>query len=222
MTSPARTLLAATLLLSSMLLTPAAPAQTGAWTDGEFLVLASVAGQTSIVRVVPETGASAVLVVPQAIAGGISVLAFDPFRGGLLANASFAPDNPSLHRLWLIAHDGSHVALPGLTGALRALCSAGDGRIFFMHNTGLGPKVIEYLDASDQLRTLKAADGVTPFTIEVEHLLYHAPTNALIGSSTSYLSTTDCSSAGSSLYRIPLSADGLKVDGTVSCAPSSS
>lgn len=208
-------------LLSAALLWPgAAPsAQTGPWTDGELVVLSSIAGAYKIMRVVPETGATAVLASPLYVGGWSGSMAFDSHRGGLLANISLPPDGTFQYRLWLISHDGTAAALPGFTGSLRALASTGDGRVFFIRHSGMaqGPKTIEYFDAADQIQTLKQADGVTPFQIEVEHLLYDAPTNALIGSSSAWWSATDCGASGGSVYRIPLSSDGLRVDGPVTC-----
>ena len=211
--------LAALTILSS--LPGRAAAQTGPWTDGELLVQSQLpAGASAISRVIPETGASAVLSTVQYWGGPPGSSAFDSFRGGFLANVSMPPDNPFSYRLWLFLHDGTATAMPGFSGSLRALASAGDGRVFFIRHASpsQGPQTIEYFDAANVLRTLKQGDGVTPFGIEVDRLLYHAPSNALIGASSHFWSATNCSASGSaSLYRIPLSADGLRVDGAVSC-----
>jgi hypothetical protein len=206
---------------AAALLAPPAAAQTGPWSDGELIVFSvqMATGQYGLFRVVPETGATALLAPVQYPGGWSGAWCFDSYRGGLLANMSKVPDNPFLSRLWLVAHDGSSAAMPGFTGSLRAMASAGDGRVFFIRHfaAAQGPQTIEYFDASDTIRTLKQADGVTPFQIEVEHLLYDKTTNALIGSSSGWWSATDCAATGSSLYRIPLSADGLRVDGPVTC-----
>jgi len=206
-------------------LLPALPArlvaQTGPWTDGELLVETTApGGQRAICRVVPETGATAVLVTPQFWGGWSGKLAFDSHRGGVLANISLPPDNTFLYRLWLVSSDGTAAAMPGFTGSLRALCPTGDGRIYFLRHfsANQGPKTVEYYDANDALQTLKAADGVTPFQIEVEHLLYDAASNALIGSSSPGWSATKCGTTGCSVYRIPLSGNGSQVAGAVSCA----
>ncbi len=194
-------------------------AQSGPWTDGEILVRSVVqpSGQRAIFRVVPETGASAVLTTTQYWGGWAGSLAFDSYRGGVLSNMSMPPDGTFLYRLWLVSHDGTSVAMPGFTGSLRALASAGDGRVFFLRHTGSnqGLTTIEYFDANDVIQTLMQSDGVTPFQADVEHLLYHVPSNALIGSSS--WGATQCSATGSSLYRFPLSADGLRVEGPVTC-----
>jgi hypothetical protein len=196
-------------------------AQTGPWTDGEIIARSTVSpsGQGAFFRVVPETGATAVLTIPQYWGGWSGSAVFDSFRGGLLSNMSMPPDGTFVLRLWLVAHDGTATAMPGFMGNLRALASAGDGRVFFLQHTGgnQGPTTIQYFDSGNAIQTLKQSDGVTPFQADVEHLLYHAPSNALIGCSSAQWAATHCAVPGSSLYRIPLSADGLRVDAPVTC-----
>ena len=210
-------------LFGSALLALAVPsaAQTGPWTEGEILGRSTVqsTGQAAIFRVDPESGAAAVLTTTQSWGGWAGSMTFDVWRGGVLANASLAPDGAFVHKLWVVSQDGSAAAMPGFTGSLRALASAGDGRVFFLRHTSAvqGPTTIEYFDASDVIQTLTQSDGVTPFQVDVEHLLYHAPSNALIGSSSAQWAATHCSPTGGSLYRIPLSADGLRVEGPLTC-----
>jgi hypothetical protein len=213
--------LRAAALAAAALLAPALHAQIGPWTDGEILVRSTVqpSGERAIFRIVPETGATAVLTTVQYWGGFSGTMAFDSWRGGLLSNMSMPPDGTFTYRLWLVMHDGTAAAMPGFTGDLKALAPAGDGRVFFIRHTGAtqGPQTIEYFDAQDVIQTLKQADGVTPFQADVEHLLYLAPSNALIGCSSAQWAATHCSPVGNSLYRIPLSADGLRVDGPMTC-----
>ncbi len=210
-------------LLAGALLASALPsaAQTGPWTDGEILLRSSIeaTGERAIFRIVPETGATAVLTTTQYWAGWSGAMVFDSWRGGLLCNMSMPPDGTFTYRLWLVSHDGTSVAMPGFDGNLKALATAGDGRVFFIRYTGAtqGPKPIEYFDANDVIQTLKQADGVTPFEADVEHLLYDAASNALIGCSSDQWTLTHCEPTGNSLYRIPLSPDGLSVDGAMTC-----
>jgi hypothetical protein len=208
-------------LAAAAILAPSATSQTGPWTDGEILVRSELqpSGQRAIFRVIPETGATAVLTTAQQWGGWAGAMTFDSWRGGLLCNMSMPPDGTFTPRLWLVSHDGTAAAMPGFTGDLKALASAGDGRVFFIRYTGAtqGPQTIEYFDAQDVIQTLKEADGVTPFQADVEHLLYDAPSNALIGCSSAQWAATHCSPIGNSLYRIPLSADGLRVDGPMTC-----
>ncbi len=214
----ARTALA---LLAGALLSFPSAAQTGPWTDGEILMRSTLqpSGERAIFRIVPETGATAVLTTVQYWAGWSGAMVFDSWRGGLLSNMSMPPDGTFVYRLWLVSHDGTSAAMPGFSGEVKALASAGDGRVFFIRYTGAtqGPKPIEYFDAQDVIQTLKQADGVTPFEADVEHLLYHAPSNALIGCSSDQWTLTHCAPTGNSIYRIPLSADGLRVEGAMTC-----
>ncbi len=211
----------ATALGTALALAATAPAQTGPWTDGELVLRSQLlpAGTPAIFRVLPESGATAVLTTAQSFGGWAGSMVFDSYRGGLLANLSLAPDAASVSRLWLVSHDGSASALPSLVGELRAMASTGDGRVFFIRHTGAsqGPQTLEYFDANDVIRTLKQSDGITPFQADVEHLLYHAPSNALIGSSSAQWAATSCSPGSSSLYRIPLAPNGLRVLAPASC-----
>ncbi len=52
---------------------------------------------------------------------------------------------------------------------------------------------------------------------QVEHLIYHAASNALIASTSAAWSTNLCTAGRSSVFRIPLSADGSRVGGAVTC-----
>src|SRR5688572_9542242 len=148
--------------------------QVGPWTDGEILVRTTLqpSGSSAIVRVIPETGATAVLTIPQYWGGWAGSMVFDSYRGGLLSNMSLAPDSTFFFRLWLVSHDGTSAAMPGFTGSLRALASAGDGRVFFVRHTGPGQGLtdVEYFDANNVIQTLMQSDGVTPFQADVEHL----------------------------------------------------
>lgn len=214
--------IAASLLASQLVgLGGNALAQTGPWSEGEIVIRSQdvSSGLPAIFRVNPETGATALLSSPSGFGGWAGSMVFDSFREGMLCNMSLAPDNPFQYRLWLVSHDGSAAAMPGFTGNLRALCSTGDGRVFFIRHTAAnqGPTTIEYFDAQNVLRTLMGLDGVTPFAADVEHLLYDAGTNALVGSSSAQWAATHCGAVGSSLYRIPLSPDGLRVGGPVTC-----
>ncbi|HKX46085.1 MAG TPA: hypothetical protein VJP77_05235, partial [Planctomycetota bacterium] len=200
---------------------PTALAQTGPWADGELLIRSIVleTGQAGLFRVDPESGAAALLTLVNVYAGFSGGVAFDPHRSGVLINMTVAQD-PFVYRLYFVDSDGTPTAVPGFTGQVRALAPTGDGRVYFVRHTGAtqGPKPIEYFDPADQIQTLWNADGVTPFQADVEHLIYHPATNALIGCSTQQHAATHCGPTGNSLYRFPLSADGTRVEGTPTCA----
>ncbi len=204
--------LGATVLLAAAL-APAARTQSSPWVDGELLVLVDSTPSTgrTLFRIDPETGAGAPFLVNLGGDGGAGHIAYDSYRGGLLVNQSLPPDAPSDIKLWFVAHDKTATALAGLTESLRALATAGDGRVFFQRDTGAGsPARIEYLDKNDQVGTLLDATGAADLDFAVEHLLYDVPGNALIAT-TSSGSPTSCSAAGASVFRIPLSADGSQV-----------
>jgi hypothetical protein len=144
--------------------------------------------------------------------------AYDSFRGTFLANVSMAPAGLFQYRVWSFAANGASTAIPNMNGSFRALCPAGDGRVFFMTHAGAistGP--IEYLDASDVRHTLLDAAGTAPFVFPLEHMLYHVSSNSLIGSNSGWWSNNDCAPNGCSFFRIPLSADGTKVGGAITC-----
>ncbi len=201
--------------LALLVLLPVAAAQTGPWTDGELLVLNH--DNWSVYRVVPETGASAVLLNDfNALPHFEDPAAFDSFRGGLLLSAVRLPDPYFMPRLWLVGPDGTGTAIPALNGTYaRGLAPTGDGRVFLQRDLA-GPQPIEWLDAGNALHTLLDESGTAPFVLEVEFLLWHPQTNSLIGSASTWYSTLSCGTTVD-IYRIPLSTDGSRVAGPVSC-----
>ncbi len=214
------------LTLAAALLAGRPAAQTGPFADGELLLLSTLPGlQTpALHRIDPETGASAVFRSLKSFAIVPGLMSFDAHRGGVFACVALDPDFAGQNRLWFLAADGSATKVAGLDTVVRSLHAAGDGRLFFQRhsNAGQGPRPIEFLDASDQIVSLKQADGITPYEQEVEHLLYHPATNSLIASTTlDYSAAGGCGGNGASLFRIPLSSDGLRVSGPVTCITTS-
>jgi hypothetical protein len=198
-------------------------AQLGPWTDGEIVVFTpSVAGSgPTLFRVAPESGFGAVLATPNGVGGWSGRATFDSYRSRLLIYMSLPPDPPSMNKLWSLDWNGSATAIPGFTNApVRALASVGDGRVYFQdHVTTIGaPHHIRYLDASDAVQTLMDSTNAAPFSFEVERMIYHAASNALIATTSVYWSANSCAASGSSVFRIPLSADGAHVAGPVTCA----
>ena len=206
-------------LLAALALCPAPAAQTGPFQDGELLVHKQLFGQPeAFLRVVPETGASAALISGFVAANTPGGFVFDSFRNAVVASISQPPDFPLNYKPWVIAHDGTSVALPGISfQGLRALCSKGDGKLYFQRSTG--STTIEYYDAGNQLHTLLDAAGQAPFQLSVQHMLYDAPGNALIATVTWSSFGIGCVAGMNTVYRIPLSADGTRVGGGVTCAP---
>ncbi|TAJ11278.1 MAG: hypothetical protein EPO68_14655 [Planctomycetota bacterium] len=196
-------------------------AQTGPFEDGELVVFTTKPGVGSFImyRIDPATGNGATFFEPGYPGGWSGMCAYDAFRGRFLANVSLAPDNPFLYKLWSFASNGAAVSIPGFEGkSLRALAPTGDGRVFYMlHGGAISTGPIQYLDASDGVHTLMDATGTAPFQFPLEHMLYHAPSNALIGSNSGWWANNDCSPTACSFFRVPLSADGTKVEGPITC-----
>jgi hypothetical protein len=204
-------------------LTSSAFAQLGPWQDGELLVRTTLSGtQTeALYRLDPATGHGELLASGYYFGGFSGGMAFDPARSQLLVSGTFAPDPYAYKRLWAISSDGSRTPILGLEGAsLRALCPVGDGRVYFQRNeNSWSIDVIEYLDANNVVHPLLDASGTAPLTYRAEHLVYHAPTNSLIGTNSEWWSLQDCQPFTSTVFRIPLTPDGSQVAGPIVCAP---
>ena len=203
--------------LALLALAASAQAQTGPWTDGELIVRSTLPqSQTqALYRCAPETGHGEVLVSGFYWGGWAGSYVFDSYRDGIVANFGMPPSIFD-YNLFLVKHDGTTVAIPGTSGfTVRGMAPVGDGRIYFQHHN---TTEILYLDAGDNVHTLMDASGAVPFQQNVEHMLYHPPTNSLIATTSGWWSPTDCVSGESSIWRIPLSADGTQVAGPVQCA----
>lgn len=210
--------LAAAASLALTNLASVAAAQTGAFKDGELVVATTKypSGAYGLNRVDPATGNGADFVnFNYYLPAFASAATYDSFRGRLIVNASMGTDPYWLGRLWSIASNGSSVSLPGFSGSTRGLTSTGDGRLYFMENSGAAP--LQYYDANDVLHTVMDASGAAPFVFSVEHMLWHAPTNSLIASTSGWWSSNDCTSGQCSFFRIPLSLDGSQVAGPITC-----
>jgi energy-converting hydrogenase Eha subunit H len=214
-----RALRVLTFVLALPCLTLPCVAQTGAFEDGELVVLTTKPGFNSpiLYRIDPATGQGATFCEPLYQGGWAGMCAYDSYRGRFLANVSMAPDNPFFYKLWAFASNGAAVSIPGFDGkSLRALAPTGDGRVYFLNHNPLGP--IQYFDANDVTHTLLNEAGTAPFDFAVEHLLYHAPSNSLIASNSGWWSTNHCATNSCSFFRIPLSADGTRVGGPIACS----
>lgn len=203
------------ILRSLCLLLPAAAA-VAQYADGELIVRVGTAGggSCSYIRVDPVTGNATTLLASAYPNGYSGSAVYDSFRDVMLINTSLPPDPYWLGRLYAVQADGSATAIAATgPGTVRGLCSVGDGRVFYqVHPT---PE-IRWLDANNQVHTLLDAAGSAPFQFEIEHLIYHAPSNALIATTSGWWSSNDCST-GCSVFRIPLSNDGSRVGGAVAC-----
>lgn len=187
------------------------------WTDGDLIVrVVAASGGCDYLRVDPVTGNTTTLLTGGYPNGFSGSAVYDSFRDVMFVNVSLPPDPYWLGRVWAVQANGTATAVAGFgTGTFRALCSVGDGRVFYqVHQTG----EIRWLDANNQSQTLLDASGTSPFQFEVEHMIYHAPSNSLIATTSGWWSTNDCTPTACSIFRIPLSANGTRVSGVVTCA----
>lgn len=204
------------LLRSFCALLPAAAA-VAQFPDGELIVRLGTAGggSCSYLRVDPVSGNATTLLAGCYPHGNAGSAVYDSFRDVMLINTSLPPDSYALARLFAVQADGSHTAIASVgTGDLGALCSAGDGRVFYQMAAS---NQIRWIDANNQVHTLLDAAGAAPFQFAVEHLIHHAASNALIATTSGWWSTNDCTPGACSVFRIPLSSDGSRVGGAVTC-----
>jgi len=112
---------------------------------------------------------------------------------------------------------GAAVSIPGFDGdTVRALAATGDGRVFLMRHPANGP--VLWIDRDDRTHTLLDASGTAPFTFPAEHLLFDPAGNALIASTSGgWTPQPACATNVCSFFRTPLSADGKRVGGPVTC-----
>lgn len=202
---------------------PSAFAQLGPWKDGELLIrTVTPATQTQVLyRLDPATGHGDLLASGFNHTGWSGSVAYDPARSQLLMSTSFPPDGTFYTRLWALNSNGTRVSIPGFDNVvLRALCPVGDGRVYFQrHANSWSVDAIEYLDANNVIHPLLDASGTAPLQYRAEHLVYHAPTNSLIGTNSEWWSPQDCQPFTSTVFRIPLTPDGSQVAGPIVCAP---
>ncbi|MBK6942141.1 MAG: hypothetical protein IPH13_18330 [Planctomycetes bacterium] len=198
-------------------------AQLGPWKDGELLIRTVEPGtQTQVLyRLDPATGHGDVLASGFNHTGWAGSVAYDPARSQVLMSTSFPPDGTFFTRLWALNSNGTRVSIPGFENVpLRALCPIGDGRVYFQRNANSwSVDAIEYLDANNVVHPLLDATGASPLMYRAEHLVYHAPTNSLIGTNSEWWSPQDCQPFTSTVFRIPLTPDGSQVAGPIVCAP---
>jgi hypothetical protein len=201
------------------LLAPTAPAQTGPWKDGELIVRMNPGGgfQNLIYRIDPQSGHGAQL-ADVTYLGSAGSAVFDRYRNGVLAVCSVPPDSWALQSLWLFAADGGATKL-GLEGKYPgALAPTGDGRVYYQRDDVGGNAQIEWLDASNVSHVLLNETGTAPFQQPVEAMIWSPAQNALFAA-TSEGSPGACGGAGKpSVFRIPLSGDGTRVSGPVTCS----
>lgn len=195
-----------------------APAQ---WVDGELIVdtFLGSTGNYSLLRVDPTNGNCQILLSGYYPSGYAGRAVFDAYRDAFFFNTSLPPDPYWFSRLWVVQSNGTATSVPGIANiALRGMCSVGDGRVYYQHHNPTSNE-IHYLDAANTIHTLMDASGTSPFLFQLEHTLYHAPTNSLIVATSGAWSTNNCSTGTNSIFRVPLSLDGTRVVGAPICMP---
>ncbi len=199
--------------LAATLLTSVPLAQTGAFTDGELLVRAPQSTSTlgALYRVDAVTGEAAALlldVYPNYSKGGW--VAYDPYRGALLAYCAIEAFGIFAPRLLQIESDGSYTDLGFVGEGLRCLAPMGDGRVYCYRGTTL-----HVLDASNAIAPVLDAGGLE-IELGIEHLAYDPPSHSLIGVGNT---TTGCGAFGElPIHRLPLAPDGASVAGPQACS----
>jgi hypothetical protein len=149
--------------------------------------------------------------------GAIGGAVFDGYRNGVLLVCSLPPDSWALQSLWLFDAAGNATKL-GLEGQFPScLAPASGGRIFFQRNLA-GSQPIEWLDASNVAHVLMDASGAAPF-VQLAHAMIWSPSeNALFIAVSEGLLSSCSGDAKPIVYRVPLSADGTRVGGAITCS----
>jgi hypothetical protein len=204
----------ALLVLVAASLAHAPAAQVGPFADGELLVHArhAVTNEYTLWRIDPATGQSGLLVTNLNAPSESGWIAYDRWRAGVLAYIPWKPGAFFLTRLWLIRADGSMTELGYTDAKLSDLAPVGDGRVYLRRDGELS-----LLDAANQIHPVLDAAG-QPVTAPVEHLVYHAPSNALIGAMKAQ-SASPCSGLWHvTAHRLPLTPDGTALAGPIECS----
>lgn len=190
------------------------------WHEGELIVDTYLLGTgAAFVRVDPVSGNSQILFSGHYSTAWPGASVFDAHRSALLVSTSLPPDPYWLDRLWSVQSNGTASPIAGIANlALKALCSAGDGRVFYQHASPASDE-IHWLDAANGIHTLLDASGTNPFVFPVEHMLWHAPSNSLLATTSAVWSTNTCVAGSCSIFRIPLSFDGTRIASAPVCAP---
>lgn len=211
------------LVAVGFLLLPIAPAaaQGGGFVANDLYVYAQlgIPPFAGIVRVPPLTGASSLHVGLGPLAPDGGVIEFDAYRQRLV----YLEQGTTEFRVKTVDGNGNVAPLIAGEHAWTGLASAGDGRIYHYDKASPTPGRIRWLDAANQVHQLFDVDGVTPYapsalTNGPQDMIYHAGENALFIVHDFTLSF--CSGGSPSrvfVHKIPLSADGTRVAGTLQC-----
>lgn len=200
-------------------------AQGGGFTAGDMYLFSasldapsgpSIAG---LVHVDLSAGTAHVLIPVTGQTQGAGSVVFDPYRQRILFDGTVPPE-PT--RLWAVDAAGNLEALSTNNASLSAFAPTGDGRVYF-HATG-STTPFRYLDANNDVQVLLDETGTVPFAVDgntnfdFRGMIYDAGTNALI---IAPISTNFCAGGVGNrvnIRKLPLSVDGTRVVGPVTCA----
>jgi len=214
--------------VAALSLVASAPAQSGGFAPGDlYFFTTALTAPTEpfhkpLMRIDPISGAATVITDwPQAhfADGGV---VYDPFRDRIVMMGHPTQGPPTAMRLHLVDAAGGWTDLGFPSRGFHAFAPARGGRIYMLDSAQLvsGPK-LRYLDATNQEHVVLDASGSTHYVIPnvgpVRWMLYDDATNALF---TAHQSTPGAA-CGSSLsvfvQKHPLSTDGSRVSGAVTC-----
>lgn len=183
--------------------------------------LSSVDG--ALIGIDPLTGAANMLVDQFATPSFVGACAYDRFRDRILFSAKIGSLAQPL-RLYSVDAFGNPTPIGFNDDPIASIAPAHDGRIYLRRiysPTGQ----IQFLDASNNLRTLLDAAGTAPFvltgsaTISYSAMVYHETSNALLVATGpgGFSACSGGAATGVTVRRLPLSADGTRVIGPISC-----
>jgi hypothetical protein len=205
---------------------PALGAQAGGGFPPGDLVLYSPAVQGlgsndgALLRIDPTTGQVTLLVDLFQTLHKTGAVTYDPFRDRVLFCGGFTgPGLPT--GLYAVDAAGNTQSL-GFTGTtLYAMAPASGGRVY-LRNATPGAAPIQYLDAGNQLKTLREPSGAAWAPAggpALSCMAYDPGTNALF---LAYASNTSSQCSGgdpkrATVWRVPLSLDGSEILGIEDC-----
>ena len=203
-------------------------AQVGGFTDGDlYLYSTQVTGPTSadggLVHIDPLSGQTAELqhFVHSSLLTGAAT--FDPYRKRLLLWADLGGSNDQ-YGLWMLDAAGHAEQALSTIKQWGGLSPTGDGRVYLL-NPYTGTQPFRWIDAANRQHDLLDETGTHPFSFSgiFNHpksaMTYDAGTNALFVVHTGNVGAgcSGGSAVGLTLRKLPLSADGTRVDGPVLC-----
>jgi hypothetical protein len=211
-------------LLSALLAAPLL-AQGGGFTGADLVLYGpkipgASASNSGLVRMDLAAGTAEVLVGATQVISSPGAACFDLHRQRVLFIAKLGPVAQPTH-LWAVNAAGEldDLGFPGL--GFNCMAPTGDGRVYLRHPQSQAP--FKYLDAANQLQTLMDDTGTVPFLldgspfVDVGAMTYEPTTSALFVASASHV----CSGGSSgrvNVRKLPLSADGQRVIGPITCA----